>query len=100
MSLAKNIELIAIEEAILVNNGDMEEGERLGTFAFWKKAGRVIKRGEKSIARFPVWTKGKSYEDENGEYHAGGFYMKQTCFFKTSQTITREEAKNLGYKIR
>lgn len=100
MALAKNIELIAIEEAILINNGDMEEGERLGTFAYWKKAGRIIIRGEKSIARFPVWTKGKGYEDENGEYHAGRFYMKQTSFFKTSQTITKEEAIRLGYRIR
>ena len=101
MALAKNVELIAIEEMMLIEEGLMEPDERLGTSKYWYDQKRCIIKGTPHIAEFSIWTKGKRWTDDDGEEHPGGFYMRKACFWKTSQTrpLTEKELER-WYKKR
>ncbi len=67
----------------------IEEPEEIYTFQGWKQMGFSVKKGEHSIARFPIWVKKKQKtkkkegeEDaENDDY----YYMKVAFFFKKDQ---------------
>lgn len=99
--LPKNVEIIAAEEMVLINNGDMEPDERLGTSSYWYSQKRCIIKGTPHFIEFPIWAKGKRWTDDDGEEHPGGFYMKKAHFWKTSQTrpLTEKELER-WYKKR
>ena len=82
-------------------NGDliekiMDEPEEIHTFADWKARGYFVKKGEKAVARFAIWNftnkpskaartaaAAEGKEDLEADPH---YYMKESCFFKLSQT--------------
>lgn len=83
-----NVMLIAIEEARLIQEGKMREDEELHTFKKWQQLGYSVKKGEKAIAKFPIWKHTvKATEEGDEETH---MFMKMSCWFSTSQVERRE----------
>ena len=97
-----------LEEGIIKNTGRMlefedeagetheyEEPEEIHSFAYWKEhENRVVKKGSKAIAAFPIWVmqKKKKSEKEDTEVRTAEedeknkMYLKQTFFFTYEQT--------------
>lgn len=115
-----------MEEGVIGGTGEKfvykdEKGEReieipeeIHTFQGWKELGRIVKKGEHSVARFPIWQKSKKKRTQTasgtanavqsseaqhldqeadgseveGVYAGRGFYFyRQVAFFFTkSQT--------------
>lgn len=83
-----NIMLIAIEETRLIQEGKMQPDEELHTFKKWQSLGYSVKKGEKAIAKFPIWKHTvKATEEGDEETH---MFMKMSCWFSTSQVERRE----------
>lgn len=82
----KNIEIIAMEEIELIKQGTMQPGEELHTFQGWKARGYSIRKGEKAIAKFPIWKSVTTKDDEEK------MFMKNSCWFSTSQVELSKEA--------
>lgn len=74
---------------------EYKEIEPIHTFKGWKKLGYVVKKGEKSKIKFPIWfyKKGKKIENEDGEEveGRGNCYMKTAAWFTFSQVQKLEE---------
>lgn len=85
MAGMKNAVLIALEEAQLIRDGKMDESEQLHTFAGWKERGYSVRKGEKAIAKFPIWKQTFRKNKETGEQEKDRMIMKMSCWFKTSQ---------------
>lgn len=79
----------------LVAAGIITENEAIHTYETWKAAGLQVKRGEKAVAKFPIWKKSSKekvveVKTEDGEktekaLQIGRFYMKESCFFSSRQ---------------
>lgn len=73
----------------------VKETEAIHTFAEWKKAGFIVKKGQKAIARFAIW----NYTDKPSKATKAAreqlnkdpdeadphYYLKEACFFSQSQ---------------
>ena len=85
---------------IMVDDGnggkkELDMPEEIHTFAGWKSRGFKVKKGEKAVAKFPVWTykvsmskKEAQLVDDDAEDHiegAGKMYMKISAFFTRGQ---------------
>lgn len=73
---------------------EIMEPEAIHTFACWKSLGFSVKKGEKAIARFPIW-KGseKAVLDDNGnetDEKSLKMFRKESCFFSASQVEPSE----------
>ena len=82
--LAHSMELVKEGKLALIDNFP----EPIHTFQIWKKLGYSVKKGEKAIAKFPIWKyTTKSVEDEDtGEItEDSSMFMKTAAFFKFSQ---------------
>lgn len=77
-----NAEIIAMNMVTLINEGKMTIDEDIHTFQKWKAMGYSVKKGEKAIAKFPIWK--YTVKEKDGEEEAHTF-MKMSCFFSTSQ---------------
>ena len=106
-----NERLRLLEEGIIKSTGrtleftddagethEYEEPEEIHSFAYWKNTGRVVKKGSKAIASFPIWVMSKNKKEdkeadeivsaENGERQS--MYLKKTFFFTFEQTEERD----------
>lgn len=64
----------------------IELPEDIHTFQAWKSLGYIVKKGEKAIAKFPIWKyTSKKVETEDGEEETSNMFMKTAAFFKMSQ---------------
>ena len=82
---------------------EIDEIQPIHTFNGWKKRGYRVKKGEKAIAKFPIWkyvTKVSKEVaeavDETDTDHIEGhgkMYMKTSAFFSDSQVEKIEEGK-------
>ena len=64
----------------------VEMPEEIHTFQAWKSLGYSVKKGEKAIAKFPIWKyTSKKVETEDGEEETSNMFMKTAAFFKMSQ---------------
>ena len=102
-----NERLRLLEEGIIKSTGrtleykddagkihEYEEPEEIHSFAYWKNTGRVVKKGSKAIAAFPIWVMSKKKKDDKEKEHAEvaaddekqKMYLKQTFFFTFDQT--------------
>ena len=83
------------DEIIVTEDGvELQVPEAIHTYNKWKSLGFQVKRGEKSIAQFPIWkyTSKKNPDMTEEEAQQKGFcFMKVSSFFKKSQV---EEIKN------
>lgn len=89
-------EKIVVEEAD-GNKKEYEIPEQIHTFQRWKSMGYSVKKGQKAIAKFPIWkyTKGKKPDDMDEEEAAekGYCFLKMSSFFTTDQVEKIEEEK-------
>ena len=61
------------------------EPEQIHTFARWKALGFSVKKGEKAVAKFPIWKCAiKKSEDELTEEDKR-LFMKLSAFFSAAQ---------------
>ena len=87
-------------EFITVENADgtkkqLEMPEEIHTFQGWKERGFSVKKGEKAIAKFPIWKHtSKTVEVDGEEEEKTNMFMKMAAFFKMSQ-VERIEAKGV-----
>lgn len=74
----------------------VKETEPIHTFAEWKKAGFIVKKGQKAVARFAIWNyTDKPSKATKAAREAAGkedieaadphYYLKEACFFSQSQ---------------
>lgn len=70
---------------------EIEMPEEIHTFNSWKTLGYVVKKGEHSIARFPIWQKSdkkkrkEEEDDEKRKKESDRYYMKVSFFFTKEQ---------------
>lgn len=97
----KNEQIIMAERLSLMDNGKigttgrsflsvtgelLPEPEEIHTFSRWKAMGFSVKKGEKAIAKFPIWKYGVSKkQSEDGEEEKEKLFMKRSAFFAPSQ---------------
>lgn len=78
------------------DGGAVEMPEEIHTFNGWHELGFGVKKGEHSVARFPIWkrAKGKAGQDADGgdagdttdaEEKRDGFFLKTAFFFTRAQ---------------
>ena len=74
------------------NKIQCEMPEVIHTFSTWKKLGYVVKKGEKAIAKFPIWKytqKQKPEEELTGnpieDAPVTNMFLKTFAFFKMDQ---------------
>ena len=82
--LAHFMELVREGKLSLIDNLP----EPIHTFQIWKKLGYSVKKGEKAIAKFPIWkytTKSVENEDTGKITEDSSMFMKTAAFFKFSQ---------------
>lgn len=82
-----NAEIVAMNMVTLINEGKMTIDEDIHTFQKWKAMGYSVRKGEKAIAKFPIWK--YTVKEKDGEEEAHTF-MKMSCWFSTSQVERRE----------
>lgn len=83
---------IKVFNIVTQQDEEIDEIQPLRTFAVWKSLGYKVKKGEKAIAKFPIWkfvVNSKSDEveiDENGDIVGQGkMFMKTSSFFTDTQ---------------
>ena len=90
-----NSEIILMNRALLVADGKISEADIIHTFAHWQRLGFNVKRGEKAIAKFPIWkyrAGKKADEDADGEAEGGGrMFMTNASFFSSAQVEARAQ---------
>ncbi len=60
--------------------------EEIHTFQRWKDMGFIVKKGEKSSIKFPIWKYSKAKVDpETGEEKGVHPFLKVSAFFTASQ---------------
>lgn len=60
--------------------------EEIHTFQRWKDMGFIVKKGEKSSIKFPIWKYSKArVNKETGEEIKEYAFMKLSAFFTASQ---------------
>lgn len=83
-----------LDEGVLQTTGrliELEDGakvpepEELHTFQAWKKLGYSVKKGEKAVAKFPIWkfVATKAKDDAGEEEHK--MFMTNAAFFCATQ---------------
>lgn len=84
-----------ILEAVLADGTttEIKEIQPIHTFQAWKSMGYKVKKGEKAIAKFPIWkyTTKKSENDEEEQVN-GRMFMKVSAFF-TNEQVEKMEVK-------
>lgn len=103
-----NVQIIAIEQVQLLSEGIlhlMDDGEiqPIHTYATWKSMGYQVKKGEKAVAKFPVWkwlTKKKQEvdlaDDADGETLS---VFKGKCYMKVAAFFTDEQVERISKEV-
>lgn len=63
---------------------EFKETEQIHTFAAWKELGYIVKKGQKAVAKFPIW-KYVSRKNEETDEENSKMFMKVAAFFSSSQ---------------
>lgn len=69
---------------------EFKETDQIHTFAVWKELGYFVKKGQKAVAKFPIW-KYVSHKNEETEETDSKMFLKVAAFFSSSQV---ENIKN------
>ena len=83
------------------NEREIEEIQPIHTYNGWKARGYRVKKGEKAIAKFPIWkytTKKKSVADSDAEsepVNEEEAQKKGFCFMKMSAFFTDEQVEKI-----
>lgn len=68
--------------------------EEIHTFNGWKRLGYQVQKGEKSVARFPIW-KYKTSKKKEGEGDEKEEVDKGVCFMKVAFFFTKDQVKKI-----
>lgn len=85
-------EMIEVEDS----NGNkkyLEVAEPIHTYQAWQELGYQVRKGEKAIAKFPIWKYVEKKQDKEETKGKGKMFLKVSAFFKSSQVDKKEEAK-------
>lgn len=74
---------IALIEAAAIAAG-IAETEIYHTFNEWKKAGYIVKKGEKAAFKATIWKRVEKFNDA-GELEKARFILKEAHFFLSGQ---------------
>lgn len=93
-----NAQIIMTAWMELIASGVIDESEEIHTFDYWKKCGYSVKRGEKTIAKIPIWKHStKTSTDENGNaVESSSMFVKTAYFFSTSQVEKIKPVKRIS----
>lgn len=80
-----NTQIIYENSVILAMSGTIKPGEEIHTFQRWKAMGYSVRKGEKAVAKFPIWKMGTKKNDEGETEETGRMFMKMSAFFSASQ---------------
>lgn len=83
-----NTEIIMGNMVMLIAEGIIAKDATIHTYAHWQSLGYQVKKGEKAVAKFPIWkyTKGKTKEmDEEEAQRRGYCFMKNSAWFSDKQ---------------
>lgn len=61
------------------------EPEEIHTFMRWKELGFKVQKGEKAIAKIPVWKHTAKVNEETGEEENARMFLKTSSFFARHQ---------------
>lgn len=75
---------MVIIQGIDENPVEYKETEQIHTFAAWKELGYVVCKGQKAVAKFPIW-KYVSRKNEETDEENSKMFMKVAAFFSSSQ---------------
>jgi len=94
----KNVEIVALATAELINAGTISPTEEIHTFQKWKSLGYAVKRGEKAVTKLTIWKHTtKQITLENGETAEDTrMFMKTAAFFSTSQVEKIKPVKRVS----
>lgn len=90
-----NNQIIMNNMMILIADGIITEENEIHTYQHWQSLGYQVKKGEKAIAKFPIWkyTKGKKKEMTEEEAQSRGYcFMKNSAWF-SDQQVEKIEGK-------
>ena len=75
------------KKGVDIDGTEFDIPEEIHTFQAWKTLGYIVKKGEKAIAKFPIWkyTSKKIIDENNEEEEKANMFMKTSAFFKFSQ---------------
>lgn len=85
-----NAAIIMSNMEILIHDGVITADNVIHTYGHWKTLGFTVKKGEKAVAKFPIWkyTKGKKKDMSEEEAQARGY-----CFMKNSSWFTDKQVE-------
>ena len=64
---------------------EVKETEQIHTYAAWKELGYQVQKGQKAVAKFPVWKYTSKKNEETGEEENAHMFMKTASFFRLEQ---------------
>ncbi len=71
----------------------IDEIQSIHTYQAWKSLGFQVKKGEKAVAKFPIWkhinAKSEANDEQTEEGH-GKMFMKLSAFFTEAQVEKME----------
>ena len=79
------------------DNGDIQP---IHTYNAWKARGFQVKKGEKAVAKFPIWkySNSKKNDDEASEADGENEVQRGRCFMKMSAFFTDEQVEPIKEK--
>lgn len=83
-----NTAIIISNMKILIHDGIITPDNIIHTYAHWQSLGFQVKKGEKAVAKFPIWkytSKKKKEETEEEAQVAGHCFMKMSAWFTDQQ---------------
>lgn len=80
-----NAQLIMENTVLLAMSGKIQPNDEIHTFAHWKSLGYSVRKGEKAVAKFPIWKMGTKKNDDGEQENTGRMFLKTSAFFATSQ---------------
>ena len=89
-----NMAIIMGQMELLIADGVITEENEIHTYGHWRKLGMIVDKGQKAIAKFPIWkyTKGKKKDMSEEEAQEKGYcFMKNAAWFSDKQVITEAE---------
>ena len=94
----KNVEIVAMNTAMLIENGVISEDSTINTLIGWNMRGYKIKKGVEHVAEFSIWMKNKKKKEELSEEELKNykeFILTKAYWFTEKQVepITEEDKK-------
>ncbi len=81
-----NIMIIEQNRLDLILAKKITVDEDIHTFQHWKNLGFSVRKGEKAVAKFPIWKMGtRKNKETKEEEETGHLFMKVSAFFSSSQ---------------